>query len=39
MLWDAWMAQSEEHETLDPGVMGLSPMLGIETTKKINLKK
>ena len=31
---DAWLAQSEEHVTLDLGVMSLSPTLGIELTFK-----
>ena len=38
----AWLAQSEEHTTLDLRVVSLSPTLGIEITKKIiiiNLKK
>uniref|UniRef100_A0A452UN83 Laminin EGF-like domain-containing protein n=1 Tax=Ursus maritimus TaxID=29073 RepID=A0A452UN83_URSMA len=29
---DAWLTQSEEHATLDPGVMSLNPMLGVEIT-------
>ena len=35
----AWLTQLEEHETLDLRVVSLSPMLSIEITKKINLKK
>ena len=33
------MPNSEKHATLYLGVMGSSPMLGIEITKKINFKK
>ena len=29
----AWLAQSEEHVTLDLGVMGSSPTIGVEITK------
>ena len=29
----AWSAQSEEHATLDLGVMSSSPMVGVEITK------
>ena len=39
---DTWLACSEVHVTLDLGVIGLSPMLGAEITKKksnLNLKK
>ena len=32
--WGAWLAQLEEYTTLDLVVMSLSPMLGIEITKK-----
>ena len=32
--WGTWLAQSMKHETLDLGVMSLSPMLGIEPAKK-----
>ena len=31
-LQGCWLAQSEEHATLDYGVMSLSPMLGVEIT-------
>ena len=30
----AWLAQSEEHATLDLEVLGSSPTLGVEITKK-----
>ena len=45
---DASVAQLEEHVTLDPGVMNLSPMLSVEiteekkqqkTSNQINIKK
>ena len=29
-----WLAQSEEHGTLDLGVVSLSPTSGVEITKK-----
>ena len=29
-----WLAQSEEHATLDLGVVNSSSMLGVEITKK-----
>ena len=36
-LWRGiWLAQSGEHVTLDLGVLGLSPTLGVEFTLKIN---
>ena len=35
----AWLAQLEEHVTLNLGVVSSSPTLGIEITKKIKLKK
>jgi len=39
-FWGAWLAQSEEHVTLDLRVMSSSSALGVEITKKINkLKK
>ena len=31
---DTWLAQSEEHVTLDLRLMSLSPTLGVEITKK-----
>lgn len=31
-VWCPWLAQAEEHGTLDVGVMSLSSMLGIEIT-------
>jgi len=31
----AWLAQSEEHATLNLGVVSLSPTLGVEMTKKM----
>ena len=34
----SWLAQSEEHATLDLGVMGLSPTLGVEITENKFLK-
>lgn len=27
-----WLDQLVEHETLDPGIVGLSPPLGVEIT-------
>ena len=38
-LRGSWLAQSEEHATLDLGVVSSSPTLGIDVTKKMNLKK
>ena len=32
-LWGAWLAQSEEHATLDLWVMSSSPTLGAEIPK------
>ena len=32
--WGVWLAQSEEHETFDLGVVYLNPMLGVEITLK-----
>ena len=29
---DAWLAQSVEHVTLDPGILNSSPTLGVEPT-------
>ena len=34
-IWGAWLAQSEEHVSLDLGVVSSSPMLGVEITLKI----
>ena len=31
--WGAWLDQWVEHETLDVGVISLSPMFGAEMTK------
>ena len=31
-FWGAWLAQAEEHRTLDLRVVNLSPMLGVEIT-------
>lgn len=31
---DTWLAQLVEHATLDLGVMGSSPVLGVEITSK-----
>jgi len=31
-IWDAWLAQSVEHMTLDLGVVNSSPVLGGEPT-------
>ena len=36
--WDTWLAQLVEHATLDLRVVSLSPVLGIELTKKENKK-
>lgn len=33
--WDTWLAQSEEHVTVNLGVLSLSPELDVEITKKI----
>ena len=33
-FWDAWLAQSIDHVTLDLGVANLNPALDIELTKK-----
>ena len=35
-FWGAWLAESEEHVTLDLKVLNLSPTLGVEITKKNN---
>jgi len=35
----AWLAQSVEHVTLDLGVMGSSPALGVYLIKKKKLKR
>ena len=32
MSWGAWLAQLVEQVTLDLGVVGLSPILGVEIT-------
>ena len=34
-----WLAQSEEHATLDLGVMSFNPALGIEINLKNKLQK
>jgi len=34
----SWLGQSEEHATLDLGVVISSPMLGVEITKNIDNK-
>ena len=34
--WGPWLVQSEEHTALDLGVISLSPVLGVEITKKKN---
>ena len=39
MHWGAWLAQSEEHVTLDLRIMSSSPMLGIEVILKKNFFK
>ena len=33
-FWGTWLAQLEEHVTLDLGVMSLSPAMGVKITKK-----
>ena len=38
-IWDTWLAQLEEHATLDLGVVSSSPTLSVEITKKISVKK
>lgn len=35
----AWLAKSVKHVTLDFGVLGSSPMLWVEVTKKIKKKR
>lgn len=39
MLGGSWLAQSLKHATLDPGVMSLSSMSGVEITKSNKKKK
>ena len=34
-----WLAQSEQHKTLDLGVMSLNPTLGVQITNTNKLKK
>lgn len=34
MFWGAWLVHSEEHGILDLGVVGSSPILGIEIIRK-----
>lgn len=34
-VWGAWLAQSDQHATLDLGVLSLSPTSGAEVTEKI----
>ena len=37
--WDAWLAQSVEHATLDLRVVSLGPTCGVEFTYNKKLKK
>ena len=38
-MWGIWLAQLEEHATLNLRVMSWSPILGVKVTKRLNKLK